>query len=103
MGELTYAEKVLKRSRERRAEARRLQEDRIARKKARKNKEMWSCLGATALIFLGLPFLIFLLPGATAIGYVSLIWMLCFQFPVLPILWVAAMAVMAYAFRRKNR
>lgn len=100
--ELSYAERVLEKTRARRAEAARWQQVQKEEKEKRKHREMLVCLWVTLGIFFGIPLLICLAPGMNIANYIMLAGALILQVPVLPILWLIVMFPLAYYFKKRK-
>ena len=90
-------EQELKRRRQERQWLEQQEEEKRKRmKKLERRIVFWGTFG----IFFGIPALVFLFQGATAIHYMALVVMLNFTFPILPFLWLAVMTPVAICFKK---
>ena len=99
--ELTMEQRVLA-ARQRREAQRMREEHSVQKEKRLRKQEVQIVIWVTVGIFLGIPFLVFLIPGATAGSYMATVVMLMFGFPVLPILWLAVMFPLAYYLKKRK-
>lgn len=100
--EMTKEQLVLA-ARQRREVQRLKKEQAVQEAKRRQKQELQIVLWVTAGIFLGIPLLVFLVPGEAAATYIAAVILLTFHFPILPLIWLAVMCPLALYFKKRDK